>query len=60
MHHDDLKGQHGVTTDTALSLSRYFELRVREIESGKDIADRVHPREPAQVDGPDKPLAARG
>ena len=60
-----LKGQRGVTADTALRLSRYFgttpqlwlnlqktfELRVAEIESGKDIADRVQPREPVQVSG---------
>ena len=69
-----LKGQRGVTADTALRLSRYFgttpqlwlnlqktfELRVAEIESGKDIADRVQPREPVQVAGPEEPLAARG
>ena len=69
-----LKGQRGVTADTALRLSRYFgttpqlwlnlqktfELRVAEIESGKDIVNRVQPREPAQVGGPDKPMAARG
>ena len=61
-----LKGQRGVTADTALRLSRYFgttpqlwlnlqktfELRVAEIESGKAIADRVQPRETAQVAGP--------
>ena len=54
-----LKGQRGVTADTALRLSRYFgttpqlwlnlqktfELRVAEVQSGKDIADRVQPRE---------------
>lgn len=53
-----LKGQRGVTADTALRLSRYlgttpqvwlnlqkaFELRVAEIESGKDIAKRIKPR----------------
>ena len=53
-----LKRQRGATADTALRLSRYlgttpqlwlnlqktFELRVAEIESGKDIADRVQPR----------------
>ena len=69
-----LKGQRGVTADTALRLSRYFgttpqlwlnlqktfELRVAEIESGKDIADRVQPREPAEVAGSDEILAARG
>ena len=69
-----LKGQRGVTADTALRLSRYFgttpqlwlnlqktfELRVAEIESGKDIADRVHPREPVPVGGPEKPTVVRG
>ena len=69
-----LKGQRGVTADTALRLSRYFgttpqlwlnlqktfELRVAEIESGKDIADRVQPREPVQVAGPEEPLEAQG
>ena len=69
-----LKGQRGVTADTALRLSRYFgttpqlwlnlqktfELRVAEIESGKDIADRVQPRENVQVAGSEEPLAARG
>ena len=58
-----LKGQHGVTADTALRLSRYFgtrsqlwqnlqkafELRVAEIESGKQIEERVQPRETTQV-----------
>jgi antitoxin HigA-1 len=53
-----LKGQRGVTADTALRLSRYlgttpqvwlnlqkaFELRVAELESGKDIAKCVKPR----------------
>ena len=53
-----LKGQRGVTADTALRLSRYlgttpqlwlnlqktFELRVAEVESGKAIAARVQPR----------------
>ena len=53
-----LKGQRGVTADTALRLSRYlgttpqvwlnlqkaFELRVAEIESGKDIDKRIKPR----------------
>ena len=60
-----LKGQRGVTADTALRLSRYFgttpqlwqnlqkafELRVAEIESGKHIEERVQPRETAQVVG---------
>ena len=54
-----LKGQRGITADTALRLSRYFgttpqlwqnlqnafELRVAEIESGKDIAELVEPRQ---------------
>lgn len=58
-----LKGQRGITADTALRLSRYFdttpqlwmnlqktyELRVAETESGRDIADRVQPRQPVQV-----------
>ena len=52
-----LGGRRGITADTALCLSRYFgttpqlwlnlqqtfELRVAEIESGSDIAERVHP-----------------
>ena len=58
-----LKGQRGITADTALRLSRYFgttpqlwqnlqnafELRVAEIESGKDIAELVEPRKTAQA-----------
>ena len=58
-----LKGQRGITADTALRLSRYFgttphlwqnlqkafELRVAEIESGKHIEERVQPRDTAQV-----------
>ena len=58
-----LKSQRGITADTALRLSRYFgttpqlwqnlqkafELRVAEIESGKDIAERVEPRKTAQT-----------
>ena len=69
-----LKGQRGVTADTALRLSRYFgttpqlwlnlqksfELRLAEIESGKDIADRVQPRENVQGAGTEEPMAARG
>ena len=61
-----LKGQRGVTADTALRLSRYFgttpqlwqnlqkafELRVAEIESGPHIEARVQPRDTAQVAGP--------
>lgn len=53
-----LKGQRGVTADTALRLARYFgttpqfwlnlqksfELRVAEEESGEEIAGRVKPR----------------
>ena len=60
-----LGGRRGITADTALRLSRYFgttpqlwlnlqqafELRVAEIESGSDIAERVQPREPAQTAG---------
>ena len=55
-----LNGQRGVTADTALRLSRYFgttpqlwlnlqktfELRVAEIESGKEIAEQVQPGKP--------------
>ncbi len=54
-----LKGQRGITADTALRLSRYlgttpqlwlnlqktYELRTAEIESGKAIEERVRPRE---------------
>ena len=61
-----LKGQRGVTADTALRLSRYFgttpqlwqnlqkafELRVAEIESGAHIEARVQTRDTAQVAGP--------
>jgi len=53
-----LKGQRGISADTALRLSRYlgttpqvwlnlqksFELRVAEIEAGKDITKRIKPR----------------
>ena len=60
-----LKGQRGITADTALRLSRYFgttpqlwqnlqkafELRVAEIESGKQIEEQVQPRDTAQVVG---------
>ena len=56
---DVLQGKRGL--DTALRLSRYlgttpqlwlnlqktFELRVAEIETGKKITERVHPRETA-------------
>ena len=58
-----LKGQRGITADTALRLSRYFgttpqlwqnlqkafELRVAEIESGQDITERVEPRKTEQA-----------
>ena len=58
-----LNGQRGITTDTALRLSRYFgtsphlwlnlqktfELRLAEIESGEDIEEQVQPRVMAQV-----------
>ena len=58
-----LNGQRGITADTALRLSRYFgttpqlwlnlqktfELRLAEIESGKDIEVQVQPREFAHV-----------
>lgn len=60
-----LKGQRGITADTALRLARYFattpqfwlnlqktfELRTAEIESGKDIAERVQPRAVARAAG---------
>ena len=60
-----LKGQRGVTADTALRLARYFgttpqlwqnlqkafELRVAEIESGTQIQERVHPRETIRAGG---------
>ncbi len=53
-----LKGQRGVTADTALRLARYFgttpefwvnlqktyELRLAEIQSGDEINAQVHPR----------------
>ena len=60
-----LNGQRGITADTALRLSRYFgtspqlwlnlqktfELRLAEIESGKDIEEQVRPREMAHPAG---------
>ena len=60
-----LKGQRGITADTALRLSCYFgttpqlwqnlqkafELRVAEIESGTHIKARVRPQETTQVGG---------
>ena len=56
-----LNGQRGVSADTALRLARYFgtspqlwlnlqktwELRRAEIESGREIAERVMPRKSA-------------
>ena len=56
-----LNGQRGVSADTALRLARYFgttpqlwlnlqktwELRRAEIESGREIAERVTPRQSA-------------
>ena len=62
-----LKGQRGMTANTALRLSRYFgttpqlwlnlqktfELRVAEIEFGKEIEERIQPRPPPQ------PVASR-
>ena len=58
-----LKGQRGVTADTALRLARYFgttpelwlnlqnafELRVAETTPAKDVEEQVQPRETAQV-----------
>ena len=58
-----LKGQRGVTADTALRLARYFgttpqlwqnlqkafELRMAEIESGPQIEERVQQRETTRV-----------
>ena len=56
-----LNGQRGVSADTALRLARYFgttpqlwlnlqktwELRRAEIEAGREIAERVTPRQTA-------------
>ena len=56
-----LNGQRGVSADTALRMARYFgttpqlwlnlqktwELRRAEIESGREIAERVTPRQSA-------------
>lgn len=56
-----LNGQRGVTANTALRLARYFgttpqvwlnlqkayELRRAEIEAGREIAERVNPRQTA-------------
>ena len=58
---DILRGRRGITADTALRLARYlnttpqvwlnlqkaYELRVAELESGKDIARQVKPRQEA-------------
>ena len=58
---DILRGRRGITADTALRLARYlnttpqvwlnlqkaYELRVAELESGKDIAKQVKPRQEA-------------
>ena len=58
-----LKGQRGITADTALRLSCYFgttpqfwltlqktfELRVAETTSGEEIARQVQPREKARI-----------
>ena len=66
-----LKGQRGVTADTALRLSRYFgttpqfwlylqktiELRVAELRSGLRIEQRVQPRVPAPTASVHSPLA---
>ncbi len=55
---DILRGRRGITADTALRLARYlnttpqlwlnmqkaYELRVAELEAGKDIAKQVKPR----------------
>ena len=60
-----LKGQRGVTADTALRLARYFgttpqlwqnlqkafELRMAEIESGTQIQERVQRRETIRAGG---------
>lgn len=69
-----LKGQRGVTADTALRLSRYFgttpqlwlnlqktfELRTAEIESGREIAERVRPRDMGQIVTPEESAVSRG
>ena len=60
-----LKGQRGITADTALRLSRYlgttpqlwlnlqktYELRVAEMKSSEIIAERVQPRTAARIAG---------
>lgn len=69
-----LKGQRGVTADTALRLSHYFgmtpqfwlnlqktfELRTAEIQSGQEIAERVRPRETVVAAHPEEPVESRG
>ena len=56
-----MNGQRGVSADTALRLARYFgttpqlwlnlqktwELRLAEVETGREIVERVTPRQPA-------------
>jgi len=56
-----LKGQRGITADTALRLSRYlgttpefwlnlqksYELRLAQLEAGKEIIQRIKPRKVA-------------
>ena len=58
---DILRGRRGITADTALRLARYlnttpqlwlnlqkaYELRVAELQAGKDIAKQVKPRQEA-------------
>ncbi len=58
---DILRGRRGITADTALRLARYlnttpqlwlnlqkaYELRMAELEAGKDIAKQVKPRQEA-------------
>ena len=58
---DILRGRRGITANTALRLARYlnttpqlwlnlqkaYELRLAELESGKDIAKQVKPRQEA-------------
>lgn len=58
---DVLRGRRGIIADTALRLARYlnttpqvwlnlqkaYELRLAELESGKDIARQVKPRQEA-------------
>ena len=41
----------GTTPQLWLNLQKAFELRLAEIESGKDIAKRVQPREAVQIAG---------